>query len=44
MVEPLREQQRELAVRLKAVLEQQSGRASASRPMAHASGLPHREQ
>lgn len=44
MIEPLREQQRALAVRLKAVLEQQSGRALASRPMAHASGLPHREQ
>jgi hypothetical protein len=44
MVEPLREQQRALAVRLKAVLEQQSGRALSSRPMAHASGLPHREQ
>jgi 1-acyl-sn-glycerol-3-phosphate acyltransferase len=44
MIEPLREQQRELAVRLKAVLEQQTGRASPSHPMAHASGLPHREQ
>lgn len=44
MIEPLREQQRELAVRLKAVLEQQTGRAAAARPMAHASGLPHREQ
>src|SRR5688500_17560194 len=43
MIEPLREQQRELAVRLKAVLEQQTGRAAA-RAMAHASGLPHREQ
>ncbi|HJR65171.1 MAG TPA: lysophospholipid acyltransferase family protein [Gemmatimonadaceae bacterium] len=44
MIEPLREQQRELAARLKAVLEQEAGRASQPRPMAHASALPHREQ
>ncbi len=44
MIEPLREQQRELAARLKAVLEQQPGRTSGTRPMAHASGLPQREQ
>ena len=44
MIEPLREQQRELAARLMAVLEQEAGRASQPRPMAHASALPHREQ
>ncbi len=44
MIEPLREQQRELAARLKAVLEQEARRAAEPRPMAHASALPHREQ
>lgn len=44
-IEPLREAQRELAVRLKAVLEQMSGRDLASPPApAHASTAPHREQ
>ena len=43
-IEPLRDQQRELAVRLKAVLEQQSANVSQARPLAHASALPHREQ
>jgi hypothetical protein len=44
MIDPLREAQRELALRLKAVLEQQSGRVSEPRPLTHASALPHREQ
>ena len=44
LIDPLREQQRELAVRLKAVLDQQLARVSESRPMAHANGLPQREQ
>jgi glycerol-3-phosphate O-acyltransferase / dihydroxyacetone phosphate acyltransferase len=44
MIEPLREQQRELGVRLKAVLEQRSSRAGTSRGRAHASALPQREQ
>jgi hypothetical protein len=44
MIEPLREQQHELAVRLKAVLQQQSARASAPRALTHANALPHREQ
>jgi glycerol-3-phosphate O-acyltransferase / dihydroxyacetone phosphate acyltransferase len=44
LIDPLREQQRELAVRLKAVLDQQLARVSESRPMAHATGLPQREQ
>lgn len=43
-IEPLRDQQRELAVRLKAVLEQQSATVAPPRPLAHASGLPQREQ
>ncbi len=44
LIDPLREQQRELAVRLKAVLDQQLARVSESRPMAHANGFPQREQ
>jgi glycerol-3-phosphate O-acyltransferase/dihydroxyacetone phosphate acyltransferase len=44
-VEPLRDQQRELAVRLKAVLEQRPGLGMPeSRPLSHASAPPHREQ
>ena len=43
-IEPLRDHQRELAVRLKAVLEQQSAAVTPPRPLAHASGLPQREQ
>jgi 1-acyl-sn-glycerol-3-phosphate acyltransferase len=43
-IEPLRDAQRELAVRLKAVLERQSARASAVPATAHASALPQREQ
>lgn len=44
MIEPLREQQRELAVRLKAVLDQRGARGSGPREMAHANSLPQREQ
>jgi 1-acyl-sn-glycerol-3-phosphate acyltransferase len=44
LIEPLREQQHELAVRLKAVLDQQLARVSEPRAMAHANGLPQREQ
>jgi hypothetical protein len=44
VIDPLRETQRELGVRLKAVLEQRGVRAPASPAMAHASGLPQREQ
>ena len=44
-IEPLREQQRELAIRLKAVLEQHSDPArSEPQPRSHASAAPHREQ
>ncbi|HJU70039.1 MAG TPA: lysophospholipid acyltransferase family protein [Gemmatimonadaceae bacterium] len=43
-IEPLRDQQRELAVRLKAVLEQQSAQVPQPRSRPHASALPHREQ
>lgn len=44
MIEPLRATQHELSIRLKAVLEQQTARASEARPLTHASGLPQREQ
>jgi 1-acyl-sn-glycerol-3-phosphate acyltransferase len=44
VIEPLRETQRELGVRLKAVLEQRGVRAAGSPALSHASGLPHREQ
>ena len=43
-IEPLREAQRELGVRLKAVLERQAARASVSAAPAHATALPQREQ
>jgi 1-acyl-sn-glycerol-3-phosphate acyltransferase len=45
-IEPLRQQQRDLAVRLKAVLEQRSGGPGMPepRPRSHASAAPHREQ
>jgi hypothetical protein len=42
-IEPLRDQQRELAVRLRAVLEQ-SATVWQPQALAHASGLPQREQ
>jgi hypothetical protein len=42
-IEPLREQQRELAVRLKAVLENRAAPLE-SRPLTHASAAPHEEQ
>lgn len=44
MIEPLRERQRELAVRLKAVLDEELQRPSPPWPMAHANALPQREQ
>ncbi|HET6701124.1 MAG TPA: lysophospholipid acyltransferase family protein [Gemmatimonadaceae bacterium] len=44
MIEPLRATQHELSIRLKAVLEQQTARASEARPLTHASALPQREQ
>ena len=44
MIEPLRDAQRELGVRLKAVLERQAARASVAVAPAHASALPQREQ
>jgi len=43
-IEPLRDAQRELGVRLKAVLERQAARASVSPAPAHATALPQREQ
>ena len=44
-IEPLREQQRELAVRLQAVLAQRPGRSvPESPPLTHANAAPHREQ
>ncbi|MGQ0713527.1 MAG: 1-acyl-sn-glycerol-3-phosphate acyltransferase [Gemmatimonadaceae bacterium] len=42
-IEPLREQQRELALRLKAVLEQQATSRERA-PLTHASAAPHDEQ
>jgi 1-acyl-sn-glycerol-3-phosphate acyltransferase len=42
-IEPLRDQQRELAVRLKAILENRA-RESVSRPLTHANAAPHEEQ
>lgn len=44
MIEPLRDAQRELGVRLKAVLERQTARASVPGAPAHATALPQREQ
>lgn len=44
MIEPMREAQRELAVRLKAVLEQHPGREAGPHPLVHASARPQREQ
>jgi glycerol-3-phosphate O-acyltransferase/dihydroxyacetone phosphate acyltransferase len=44
-IEPLREQQRELAVRLQAILEQRPGRGMPESPsLTHANAAPHREQ
>jgi glycerol-3-phosphate O-acyltransferase / dihydroxyacetone phosphate acyltransferase len=42
-IEPLREQQRELAIRLKAILENRAALRE-SRPLTHASAAPHEEQ